>query len=169
MSASSSASSSRLPPPSSSLSSPNFTPPPRLVANLAELRDPDRVTDEGWNKTTEETVIWLLSLHPPYAGGGGAEAAGKGKGKERAPVDDEGVATDESLVHWFCGAKGAQGCWEPATFCIRLLGMKKQGEVATWREKIDRCVFFSCSAVSRSTPLENGEKERESFHASSTS
>lgn len=149
MSASASSSSSRL---ASSSSSTSFTPPPRLVADLTLLRDPVLVTDKLWNETTEASVLWLLSLHPPFTSQG-ADAAGKGKGKERAAVDDDGVATDESLVHWFCGAKGAKGCWEPATFCIRLLGMKKQGEVATWREKFDRYVvaevYRGCTAPRR--------------------
>ncbi|GAA6037515.1 hypothetical protein JCM8097_008230 [Rhodosporidiobolus ruineniae] len=125
---------------SRSSSSTSFTPPPRLAADLAKLRDPAHVSDELWNDTTEAAVLWLLSLHPAYVGGLDGNGSGGGtssKGKERA-VDDDGVATDRDLVHWFCGAKGAKGCWEPATFCIRLLGMKKQGEVATWREKFDR-------------------------------
>ncbi|GAA6017752.1 hypothetical protein JCM10207_000484 [Rhodosporidiobolus poonsookiae] len=127
-------------PPTSSSSS-TFTPPPRLVNDLAALRDPTRVSDDLWNETTEASVLWLLSLHPPAnldpAPPTSANGKGNGKGKERAPVDEDGVATDPSLVHWFCGARGARGCREPATFCIRLLGMKKVGEVATWREKFD--------------------------------
>ncbi|GAA5892669.1 hypothetical protein JCM6882_000552 [Rhodosporidiobolus microsporus] len=131
-------------PTASSSSSTAFTPPPRLSSNLALLRDPSNVSDELWSENTEQAVVWLLSLHPPRAedptgaAAGSASGAngGRSKGKERA-VDQDGVATDETLVHWFCGAKGAKGCWEPATFCIRLLGMKKQGEVATWREKFD--------------------------------
>ncbi|GAA5930688.1 hypothetical protein JCM10213_000782 [Rhodosporidiobolus nylandii] len=121
-------------------SSPSFAVPSRLQQDLAALRDPARVSDDLWSEATEASVLWLLSLHPPYAGSSGVVSGSNGKGKERAPVDEDGVATDEDLVHWFCGAKGAKECWEPASFCIRLLGMKRVGEVATWREKFDRLI-----------------------------
>ncbi|GEM11057.1 tRNA-splicing endonuclease [Rhodotorula toruloides] len=124
---------------------PTFTPPPRLVGNLAALRDPSQVSDDLWTETTEASVLWLLSLKPPAAS---ALHQPSFKGKERARVDENGVAVDEDLVHWFCGAKGAQECWEPAIFCIRLLGMKRVGEVAEWRDSFER-LMGSCPACVR--------------------
>lgn len=133
--------------PPTALASPTFTPPPRLVSNLAALQDPTRVSDDLWTETTEASVLWLLSLKPPGAASTSPHQPSS-KGKERARVDEDGVAVDEDLVHWFCGAKGAQECWEPAIFCIRLLGMKRVGEVANWRDSFERCVQRFCIAHS---------------------
>ncbi|GAA6004582.1 DNA/RNA helicase SEN1 [Rhodotorula paludigena] len=121
--------------------------PPRLQQDLAALRDPARVSDDLWSETTEAALLWLLSLAPsPPSGSSAASAPPPSvKGKERAKVDDDGVALDADLVHWFCGARGAAQCWEPATFCIRLLGMKRVNEVAAWRDSFDR-LMHSCPA-----------------------
>lgn len=127
---------------SSSLST-SYTPPSGVLTSLASLRDPGKVSDELWNECTEACALWLLGLHPPpRASTWNGTGDGTVKGKERAKVDQDGVSTEEGLVHWFCGASGAAGCFEPATFCIRLLGMKKVGDVATWREKFERCVLL---------------------------
>ncbi|CDR46333.1 hypothetical protein NBRC10512_007411 [Rhodotorula toruloides] len=141
--------------PPTALSSPTFTPPPRLVSNLAVLRDPTRVSDDLWTETTEASVLWLLSLKPPGAASISPHQPSS-KGKERARVDDNGVAVDEDLVHWFCGAKGAQECWEPAMFCIRLLGMKRVGEVANWRDAFER-LMDSCPACVRAYQTAKGD------------
>ncbi|KPV73400.1 uncharacterized protein RHOBADRAFT_55149 [Rhodotorula graminis WP1] len=138
MAAPPSASSSR-PPPASS-----FVPPPRLVNDLAALRDPARVSDELWQDVTEESVLWLLSL-APSASSSSTTAPPSAKGKERARIDDDGVALDEALVHWYCGARGAGGCWEPATLCVRLLGMKRLNQVADWRDQFER-LMQTCPA-----------------------
>ncbi|GAA5844189.1 hypothetical protein JCM9279_001721 [Rhodotorula babjevae] len=136
MAAPPSASSSR-PPPASS-----FVPPPRLVNDLTALRDPARVSDELWQDATEESVLWLLSLAPPSTTASSTStstaAPPSAKGKERARIDDDGVARDDALVHWYCGARGAEGCWEPATLCVRLLGMKRLNQVADWRDQFER-------------------------------
>ncbi|GAA5985688.1 hypothetical protein JCM10908_007072 [Rhodotorula pacifica] len=125
--------------PLASTTSAHLTPPPALLSDLAALRDPTRVSDDLWAETTEQSVLWLLKLE----GGPGASAATtdpSGKGKGRATVDEDGVALDGGLVHWFCGAQGARDCWEPAVFCIRLLGMKRVGEVASWRDRYERLI-----------------------------
>lgn len=123
--------------PLASTSSAHLTPPAALLGDLAALRDPTRVSDDLWSETTEQSVLWLLKLDGGTAvGGPPADTPGKGKG--RAPIDEDGVALDEGLVHWFCGARGARDCWEPAVFCIRLLGMKRVGEVGAWRDRYER-------------------------------
>lgn len=125
--------------PVASTSSAQLTPPPTLLSDLAALRDPTRVSDELWSDATESSLVWLLKI------GSGATSNVtpvdiSGKGKARANIDDDGVALDEDLVHWYCGARGARDCWEPAVFCTRLLGMKRVGEVAVWRERYERYV-----------------------------
>lgn len=119
---------------------PTLTPPPRLVNDLAALRDPARVSDELWQDATEESVLWLLSLTSPARPSTASSSvpAPSAKGKERARVDDDGVSLEEGLVHWYCGARGAAGCWEPATLCVRLLGMKRLKQVAEWRDHFER-------------------------------
>ncbi|GAA5972915.1 hypothetical protein JCM11641_004002 [Rhodosporidiobolus odoratus] len=127
----------------------SYTPPSGVLTSLASLRDPGKVSDELWNECTEACALWLLGLHPPpRASTWNGTGDGTVKGKERAKVDQDGVSTEEGLVHWFCGASGAAGCFEPATFCIRLLGMKKVGDVATWREKFER-LMSTCPACVR--------------------
>jgi len=161
MAAPPSASSSRPPP------APSLVPPPRLVNDLAALRDPARVSDELWQDATEESVLWLLSLAPsPTSTASSTSAPPSAKGKERARTDDDGVALDEQLVHWYCGARGAGACWEPATLCVRLLGMKRLNQVADWRDQFERCVLLSrllslleVSSRLREAPAGRGEPE----------
>ncbi|GAA6050889.1 hypothetical protein JCM3770_005758 [Rhodotorula araucariae] len=133
------ASSSRVATPST------LVPPPRLVSDLAALRDPARVSDDLWADATEESVLWLLSLATPPYPSPAAPPAPSAKGKERARIDEDGVADDADLVHWYCGARGAAACWEPATFCVRLLGMKRVAEVGMWRDLFEK-LLQSCPA-----------------------
>ena len=123
--------------PLASTSSALLTPPPALLSDLAALRDPARVSDDLWSEATEQCVLWLLKVDAgPSAIKPTVDPSGKGKG--RASTDEDGVALDPGLVHWFCGAHGARDCWEPAVFCIRLLGMKRVGEVGNWRDRYER-------------------------------
>lgn len=127
--------------PLASTSSALLTPPPALLSDLAALRDPARVSDDLWSEATEQCVLWLLKVDAgPSASRPAVDPSGKGKG--RASTDEDGVALDPGLVHWFCGAHGARDCWEPAVFCIRLLGMKRVGEVGNWRDRYERYASF---------------------------
>ncbi|KWU45575.1 hypothetical protein RHOSPDRAFT_32881 [Rhodotorula sp. JG-1b] len=130
--------------PLASTSSALLTPPPALLSDLAALRDPARVSDDLWSEATEQCVLWLLKVDAgPSTSKPTVDPSGKDKG--RASTDEDGVALDPGLVHWFCGAHGARDCWEPAVFCIRLLGMKRVGEVGNWRDRYER-LMSSCPA-----------------------
>ncbi|GAA6010562.1 hypothetical protein JCM11491_002971 [Sporobolomyces phaffii] len=111
-----------------------YVPPPSLVRQLEAIRDPARVSDELVQEATEAALGFLLSTrsspsHPVSA---------TLKGKE--PAKDG----ERDLVHWYCGRGGAQDCWEPAVFLIRLLGFKRKDEVADWRDYFE-LLMSSCS------------------------
>lgn len=136
--------------PLASTSSALLTPPSALLGDLAALRDPARVSDDLWSETTEQCVLWLLKVDAaPGASRPAVDPSGKGKG--RALTDEDGVALEPGLVHWFCGAHGARDCWEPAVFCIRLLGMKRVGEVGNWRDRYERYASLSFTSHAKGT------------------
>ena len=105
----------------------DYTPPPSLVRLLESVRDPSRVSDELVQEATEAALGFLLSTKPTSL----HVITSTVKGKEPAR---EG---SDQLVHWYCGQRGAQECWEPATFLIRLLGFKRKDEVAEWRDRFE--------------------------------
>ncbi|GAA5875105.1 hypothetical protein JCM16303_005010 [Sporobolomyces ruberrimus] len=108
----------------SKITNASYVPPPLLVRQLEAIRDPSRVTDELVRETTETALAFLLSTRSAPSNANVSTL----KGKEVA--NDQGG----NLVHWYCGQGGAQECWEPATFLIRLLGFKPKDEVKEWRE-----------------------------------
>lgn len=91
------------------------------------MRDPARVSDELVQEATEAALGFLLSTKPTSS----VVITSTLKGKEPAR---NGL---DHLVHWYCGQGGAQECWEPATFLIRLLGFKRKDEVAEWRDRFE--------------------------------
>jgi senataxin len=101
-----------------------YVPPPSLVRQLEAVRDPSRVSDELVQEATESALGFLLSTRSSPSNA----VTPSVKGKE--PDRNGG----QQLVHWYCGQGGAQDCWEPATFLIRLLGFKRKDEVAEWRD-----------------------------------
>jgi len=102
----------------------SYVPPPSLVRQLEAVRDPSRVSDELVQEATESALGFLLSTRSSLSNA----VTSSVKGKE--PDRNGG----QQLVHWYCGQGGAQDCWEPATFLIRLLGFKRKDEVAEWRD-----------------------------------
>jgi senataxin len=109
------------PPPSPSTS---YIAPTQVVYDLSLAQDASTASDSSWQDATESSLEWLLSLQP--------RSTTSAKGKERE---------EDTVVHWYCGAQGAQQCWESAIFLIRLLSFKKQGEVGQWRDRFDRWVL----------------------------
>ncbi|GAA5907060.1 DNA/RNA helicase SEN1 [Sporobolomyces salmoneus] len=129
------------PPPSSSssrrsgITNAAYVPPPSLIRQLEAVRDPSRVSDELVQETTESALGFLLSTRSAPSNA----VIPSLKGKESAQ------GRDHQLVHWYCGQGGAQECWEPATFLIRLLGFKRKDEVAEWRDYFEM-LMSSCPA-----------------------
>ncbi|GAA5849474.1 hypothetical protein JCM5353_006863 [Sporobolomyces roseus] len=113
----------------------DYTPPPSLVRLLESVRDPARVSDELVQEATEAALGFLLSTKATSS----VVITSTLKGKEPARN-----GTDH-LVHWYCGQGGAQECWEPATFLIRLLGFKRKDEVAEWRDRFE-LLMSTCPA-----------------------
>lgn len=113
------ASTSRAPSPSAHSTS-RHVAPAQVVYDLSLVLDPTTATDSTWQDATESSLEWLLSLQP--------STPPTSKGKEKAP---------DRVVHWYCGADGAEQCWDSATFLLRLLSFKRQGEVAQWRDRFE--------------------------------
>lgn len=108
------------------------------TSTLAPFRAPEFVTaalakaktdgdDAVWKAATEAALVWLLSLAPasPTAA---PDSSDKGKAKEEP----------DNLVHWFCGKQGAEDCYEPAVFLIRLFAFKRTGQIDTWRRTFEK-------------------------------
>ncbi|GAA5958558.1 hypothetical protein JCM3765_006673 [Sporobolomyces pararoseus] len=110
-----------------------YVPPPSLVRQLEAVRDPARVSDDLVQEATESALGFLLSTRSSPSNA----VTSSVKGKE---PDRNGT---KELVHWYCGKGGAQDCWEPATFLIRLLGFKRKDEVAEWRDYFE-LLMSSC-------------------------
>lgn len=122
------ASTSRAPPPPPPAAAPSAPPavveqhkaPAQVIYDLSVARDAASAADETWQEATESSLEWILSLRP--------RAQPSEKGKEKL---------EHSVVHWYCGAHGAEECWESSVFLIRLRSFKRQGDVGVWRDRFD--------------------------------
>lgn len=97
---------------------------PESVTSALSLAKTD-ADDAVWKAATEAALVWLLSLAPP---------------SPAAVPDDKGKAKEEpdNLVHWFCGKQGAEECYGPAVFLIRLFAFKRTGQIDTWRRTFEK-------------------------------
>lgn len=117
------ASTSRVPPapaptPPSLPPLPAYKVPVQVAYDLSIARDASTASDASWQDATESSLEWILSLS--------------------LPPTDKGKEKEVKVVHWYCGAEGAEECWESAVFLVRLLSFKRQGEIATWRDQFDQ-------------------------------
>ncbi|GAA6059556.1 hypothetical protein JCM10212_000612 [Sporobolomyces blumeae] len=118
----------------SQITNARYVPPPELKKQLEAIRDPARVSDELVQDATEASLDFLLSLSaPPFSTPSSTSDAAS------SSASDPGTG----IVHWFCGKDGAQECWEPATFLVRLLGFRRKDEVGEWRDRFER-LLVSC-------------------------
>ncbi|SCZ89810.1 BZ3500_MvSof-1268-A1-R1_Chr1-3g01592 [Microbotryum saponariae] len=98
----------------------------QVVYDLSLACDAEHASDESWQDATASSLEWILSLDRSSSNNlsGGA--------------NDKGKARESAVVHWYCGHDGAEVCWSPSVFLVRLLSMKRQGDVARWRDMFER-------------------------------
>ncbi|KAM0790470.1 hypothetical protein ACM66B_003346 [Microbotryomycetes sp. NB124-2] len=106
---------------------------PRDVENAIEqCRSVQHASDAAWTDATELALDWILSLEPtkPSTATQAPQTSSmKGKQAYEPP---------QTVVHWYCGAHGADSCWLAAVWLVRLLSFKPNDQVAQWRHKHDR-------------------------------
>ncbi|KAK4049281.1 hypothetical protein OIV83_004218 [Microbotryomycetes sp. JL201] len=99
---------------------------------IERCRSVEHASDGVWQDATEIALDWILSLEPQArADATNTNLAASIKGKQA-------YEPPRSIVHWYCGAHGAESCWLAAVWLVRLLSFKPVDQVAQWRQKHDR-------------------------------
>ncbi|KAK4047450.1 hypothetical protein OIO90_006196 [Microbotryomycetes sp. JL221] len=112
--------------------------PQHVEQAIDKAKDVNQASDDVWTEATQLALDWLLSLEPvTTVRDANTSSTSTHKGKQ--PYEPP-----NNVVHWYCGAHGADQLWPATVLLTRLLSFKRQGPVADWKLYHDK-LLHTCA------------------------